>query len=72
MLVTKMEKRHQEQRVAVIFCTTLSETALETYAEIVKVHSDSALSSTQLFRWHKDYKKGRESVEDEAWSGRKR
>lgn len=70
VLVTKMEKRNQEQRAAIKFCARLGETASETYAKIVKVHGDSALSRAQVFRWHKEFKEGRESVEDEARSGR--
>lgn len=70
VLVTKMEKRNQEQRVAIKFCARLGETASETYAKIVKVHGDSALSRAQVFRWHKEFKEGRESVEDETRSGR--
>ncbi|XP_052748163.1 protein GVQW3-like [Galleria mellonella] len=65
-----MEKRNQEQRVAIKFCAKLGETASETYAKIVKVHGDSALSRAQVFRWHTEFKEGRESVEDEARSGR--
>lgn len=34
------------------------------------MHGDSALSRAQVFRWHKEFKEGRESVEDEARSGR--
>ncbi|KAK5641706.1 hypothetical protein RI129_010253 [Pyrocoelia pectoralis] len=65
-----MEKRNQEQRVAIKFCAKLGETASETYAKIVKVYGDSALSRAQVFRWHKEFKEGPESVEDEARSGR--
>uniref|UniRef100_A0A6P7G1Y0 Protein GVQW3-like n=1 Tax=Diabrotica virgifera virgifera TaxID=50390 RepID=A0A6P7G1Y0_DIAVI len=65
-----MQKRNLEQRVAMKFCAKLGETASETYAKIVKVHGDSALSRAQVFRWHKEFQEGRESVEDEGRSGR--
>ena len=70
VLVTKMEKRNLEQRVAIKLCARLGETASETYGKIVKMHGDSALSRAQVFRWHKEFKEGRESVEDEARNGR--
>ncbi|XP_018577078.1 putative uncharacterized protein FLJ37770 [Anoplophora glabripennis] len=65
-----MEKQNFEQRVAIKCCARLGETASETYAKIVKLHGDSALSRAQVFRWHKEFKEGRESVEDQARSGR--
>jgi hypothetical protein len=34
------------------------------------VYGDAVLSSAQVFRWHKDFKDGRESVEDEQRAGR--
>lgn len=70
VLVTKMEKRNLEQRVAIKFCVKLGESATETYGKILKVYGSDALSRAQVFRWFKEFKAGRESVEDEARSGR--
>lgn len=61
-----MEKKNLEQRVAIKFCARLSETASESYAKIVKVHGDSALSRVQMFRWHKEFKEGRESSHEQV------
>lgn len=70
MLVTKMEKRNLEQRIAIKFCAKSGETAKETYSKILKVYGSTSLSRAQVFRWHKLFKEGRENVEDEACAGR--
>ncbi|KAL4136294.1 hypothetical protein QTP88_007842 [Uroleucon formosanum] len=38
---------------------------METYDKLVKVFGDEALSRAQVFRWHNNFKNGRESVGDE-------
>ncbi|VVC36258.1 Winged helix-turn-helix DNA-binding domain [Cinara cedri] len=43
---------------------------METYDKLVKVFGDKALSRAQVFRWHKIFKNGRESVGDEPRSRR--
>ncbi|VVC27483.1 Winged helix-turn-helix DNA-binding domain [Cinara cedri] len=43
---------------------------METYDKLVKVFGDEALSRVQVFRWHTNFKNGRESVGDEPRSGR--
>ncbi|XKL60484.1 hypothetical protein PGB90_007541 [Kerria lacca] len=65
-----MEKRNLEQRVAIKVCAKLGDSATETYAKVLKVFSDDSMSRAQVFRWHKMFKDGRESVEDEARGGR--
>jgi hypothetical protein len=68
--VTKMERYNIEQRYAIKFCVKLGESAKETFDKIVKVFGDEAMSRAQVFRWHKEFKNGRESVGDEPRSGR--
>lgn len=70
VLVTKMEERNLEQRVAIKFCAKLGETGKETYSKILKVYGSASLSRAQVFLWHKKFKEGRESVEDEERAGR--
>src|SRR5215469_3359203 len=65
-----MEKRNLEQRCAIKFCVKLNENATETYEKLKRACGEHALSRTQVFRWHKAFLDGRESVEDEPRSGR--
>jgi predicted ArsR family transcriptional regulator len=65
-----MERRNIEHRYAIKFCVKLGKSAKETFDKIVKVFGDEAMSRVQVFRWHKEFKNGRESVGDEPRSGR--
>ncbi|KAK5644738.1 hypothetical protein RI129_006038 [Pyrocoelia pectoralis] len=65
-----MEKRNLEQRVAIKFCAKLGNSATETYDKILKVYGGDFPNRAQVFRWRKEFKDDRESVEDEARSGR--
>lgn len=47
VLVTKMEKRNLEQRVAIKFCAKLGDSATETYGKV------NSMNRTQVFRWNK-------------------
>lgn len=48
----------------------LCKTVTETYEKVLKVYGSNTLSRSQLLQWHTNFKKDRESVKDEAWSGR--
>jgi len=65
-----MEKRNLEQRWAIKFCVKLNENATETYEKLRRAYGEHALSRTHVFRWHKAFLDGRESVEDETRCGR--
>jgi hypothetical protein len=65
-----MEKRNLEQRCAIKFCVKLNENATETYEKLKSAYREHASSRTWVFRWHKAFLDGRESVEDEPRSGR--
>jgi len=67
-----MEKRNLEQRCAIKFCVKLNEKATETYEKLRRAYGEHALSRTQVFRCHKAFLDGRESVEDEPRCGRLR
>ena len=65
-----MEKRNLEQRWAIKCCVELNENATETYEKLRRTYGKHAVSKTQVFRWHKAFLDGRESVEDEPRWGR--
>jgi hypothetical protein len=53
-----------EQRYAIKFCAKLGKSGFETLQLLRAAYGDAVLSSDQVFRWHKSFKDGRESVED--------
>jgi hypothetical protein len=59
-----------EQRYALnFFCVKMGNSASETLEMLSKAYRQATLSSAQVYRWHKAFKDGRESVEDEQRSG---
>ena len=58
-------QRTLEQRYAIKFCVKLGKTGAETLEMLRQAYAKEALSSAQVFRWHKAFKNGRENVEDE-------
>jgi hypothetical protein len=65
-----MEKQNLEQHCTIKFCFKLNENATETYEKLKRAYGEHTLSRTRVFRWHKAFLDGRESVEDESRSGR--
>lgn len=59
-----------EQRYAIKFCFRLGKTATQTLSLIKEAYKDEALSKAQVFRWHSEFRNGRESVEDLERAGR--
>ena len=47
----------------------LNKSATETFA-LTEAYGDATLSRTMVFKWHKDFKEGRENVEVDPRSGR--
>ena len=60
----------KEQRFAVKFCVKLGKPTTETFAMLNTAYGDVAMKRATCFRWHKCFKNGRLSVEDDERSGR--
>jgi len=67
--LTEME-RSIEQRYSIKFYVRLGKTPIGTLPLIKEAYKDEALSKAQAFRWHSDFRNGRESVEDLDRGGR--
>ncbi|KAK5648856.1 hypothetical protein RI129_003748 [Pyrocoelia pectoralis] len=65
-----MEQCNIEQRYAIKFCVKLCDSVKESYGKLIKMFGEEALSRAQVFRRHKNFKNGRESVRDEPRSWR--
>ena len=60
----------KEQRFAMKFCVKLGKSTTETFAMLNTAYGDVAMKRATCFRWHKRFKNGRLSVEDDERSGR--
>jgi len=56
-------------RAVIQFCQALGKTPTQTFTEVQNAGKYKCCRSL-VFRWHKEFREGRESVEDEARSGR--
>jgi hypothetical protein len=63
-------QRSLEQRYAIKFCAKLGKSDSETLQLLRTPDGDAVLSSAQVLRWHKAFKGGKVSVEDEQRAGR--
>jgi len=63
-------QRSLEQHYAINFCAKLGKSCSETLQLLRTAYGDSVFSSAQVLVWHKVFKDGRESVEDEQRAGR--
>ncbi|XP_012231347.2 protein GVQW3-like [Linepithema humile] len=59
-----------EQRAVIKFNFKLGKTATETYESMKIVYGDDCLSRSKVFEWYKRFKEGRESLKDDARTGR--
>ena len=60
----------KEQQFAVKFCVKLGKSTTETFAMLNTAYGDVAMKRATCFKWHKHFKNGRLSVEDDERSGR--
>jgi len=58
-----------EQHANVKFCVKLGKSATETYDLLKKVYGDECPSRTQVFKWFKRSKEGREEIRDDQHPG---
>lgn len=59
-----------EQRICVKFCVANGITAAETLRMLKNAFGEDAMSQNRTFVWHKEFKEGREEVDDMPRSGR--
>lgn len=59
----------REQRYAIKFLVKLGKSATDTYIDLKKAYGNDVMSERTCFRWHKDFKNGRESCELEGGPG---
>ena len=68
--ISKMQSDTLEERYAIKFCFKLGKKATETYRMLQTAFRLSCMNRALVFKWHKRFKKGRESVRDDERCGR--
>jgi hypothetical protein len=60
----------EEQCVCIKFCVKLGRNVVETFEMLRIAFGEQCLSRARIFKWHKRFKVGRDSVDDNPQSGR--
>ena len=71
--ISKMQSGHEdtlEERYAIKFCLNLEKNATETHGMLQTAFGASYMNRASVFKWHKRFKEGRESVRDDERCGR--
>ena len=63
--ISKIQSGREEKRNAIKFCFKLGKNARETYGMLQTAFGASCMNRASVFKWHKRFKKGRESVRDD-------
>jgi hypothetical protein len=63
-------QRSLEQHYTIKFCAKLGKSVSKTLQLLRTAYGDVVLSSAHVLRWHKEFKDGRENVEEEQRTGR--
>jgi hypothetical protein len=58
-----------EDRAAIKFCVKLKKTATKTFEMLKSAYGEEYLSRTSVFEWHKRFKEGQKSLQDDDWKG---
>lgn len=59
-----------EQRICIKFCLKNEISCADALKMLQKCYGDETISKSSVYNWYKDFKNGREAVEDEPRSGR--
>jgi len=60
----------QEQHACIKLCVKLGRNGAETFGMLKTAFGGQCLSRARIFEWHKKFKEGRDSVDDNPRSGR--
>jgi len=58
-----------EQQINIKFCVKIGKSASETLAILTVVYGEYAMKKWSVFEWHRQFKEGREDVQDDPRSG---
>lgn len=66
-----MSQEKLETRAIIKFCKDLGKTPTDTCKMLQKSRGKTSVSRALVFKWHKRFSEGRESIQDDTRSGRK-
>lgn len=72
MCVAEKSMSVHEQRANIKFCQMLGKTVAETLKMLKVVYGEEAMGRSAVFKWHKRFAEGRDSLDDDARTGRSR
>ena len=67
--ISKMQSDTLEEWYAIKFCFKLGKNATETYGMLQTAFRSSCINQASVFKWHKRFKEGTESVRDDERCG---
>jgi len=65
----KMSDKNLEQRINIKFCVKIGKSASETLALLTVAYGEYAMKKSSVFEWHRQFKEGREDVQNGPRSG---
>jgi len=65
-----MSVKNLEQRINFKFCVKIVKSANEMLALLTVAYGEYALKKSSVFEWHRQFKEGREDVQDDPRSGK--
>jgi hypothetical protein len=69
MVGRKMSDRNLEQRLNIKFRVKIGKSAGETSALLTVAYIEYTVKKLSVFEWHRQFKEGREDVQDDPGSG---
>jgi transposase len=64
-----MSDKNLEQGINIKFCATIGKSANETLALLTVTYCEYAMKKSSVSEWHRQFKEGREDVQDDPRSG---
>jgi len=64
-----MSDKNPEQRINIKFCVKIGKSASETLALLTVAYGEYDIKKSSVFEWHRQFKEGREDVQDDPRSG---
>jgi len=65
----KTSDKNLDQQMNIKFCVKIGKSATETLILLTVAYGEYAMKKSSVFEWHRQFKEGREDVQDDQRSG---